>query len=97
MMTKSAVEKWINDSDENRRFFTEAQKIWENSGVRLVPVELDSQQLVRELKVRIAREQKPMSEGSFHGHAAAQIILTCVAAGICLLLASYLRNTGSYQ
>jgi ferric-dicitrate binding protein FerR (iron transport regulator) len=84
---KILIEKWINESDENRRFFTEAQKIWENSGIRLDPMELDSQQLVRELKVRIAREQKPM--GRIVSFMRLHRSYLLVAAGICLLLVSY--------
>src|SRR5688500_14169877 len=57
---KITMEKWIRESDTNQRLFVEAQKIWQNSGIRLDPMELDSQQLIRELKVRIDQKQKPL-------------------------------------
>jgi ferric-dicitrate binding protein FerR (iron transport regulator) len=85
---KIAVEKWINDSAENRQFFDEARKIWKSSGVRLLPVELDSQQLFHDLKARIDQEQKPV--GRIISWFRPYGLHVRIAAGICLLLASYL-------
>jgi ferric-dicitrate binding protein FerR (iron transport regulator) len=84
---KITVEKWINESDTNQRLFAEAQKIWENSGIRLDPMELDSQQLIRELKVRIDQQQKPL--GKIVSLIRQHRLYLGIAAGICLLVVSY--------
>jgi transmembrane sensor len=86
------LEAWITASDENTRIFNEAQKIWASTGLRLKYKDLDSNQMLLELKVRIHSGQTP--SGKVIAFLKQYGLHLRVAAGICLLTVSYfvIRN-----
>lgn len=53
---RASIESWIEDSDENKAVFLEAKKIWESAGRRLYYGEIDSTQLLEELRSRIDQD-----------------------------------------
>jgi ferric-dicitrate binding protein FerR (iron transport regulator) len=84
---KASVENWILESQENQMLFEEVQKVWNGSGVYLQYQDLDSDQLLKELRTRIAEEQRPI--GKLISIASSYKLYWQIAAGICLLMVSY--------
>jgi ferric-dicitrate binding protein FerR (iron transport regulator) len=84
---KIAVEKWIDESSENKTFFEEVQKIWQSSGVRLQHRDVDTTRLIHELQHGIDESQRPL--GKVLSIIRPYKLYWRVAAGICLLVVSY--------
>jgi transmembrane sensor len=55
---KASVEQWIETSEENKVVFQEAEKIWKRGNVRLLYPEIDSTQLLADIKTRINSKPK---------------------------------------
>lgn len=84
---KIFVENWIAQSEQNKQLFEEVQKLWQSSGIRLQTDDIDSAQLLDDLRARIAESNSSM------GRVIAMIrpfkTYWQVAAGISVLLISY--------
>jgi transmembrane sensor len=81
---KTLFETWIAVSEENKATFLEAKKIWESAGVKLPYPEIDSAQLLSDIKSKIENDQPQGKLVSFFNQP-----LLKVAASISLILVSY--------
>jgi transmembrane sensor len=82
---KVSVEKWIETSEENRAIFQEAEKIWNRAGVRLPYPDIDSAQLLADIKSKISAEPKHAKLISLLDRPALKI----AASLIVILIVSY--------
>jgi transmembrane sensor len=81
---KASVEKWIATSEENKAVLQEAEKIWKSADVRLRYPEIDTAQLLAEIKSRINDEPKHAKLRSLLDRPAWKI-----AASLTIILLSY--------
>jgi ferric-dicitrate binding protein FerR (iron transport regulator) len=81
---KTLFETWISESEVNKATFLEAKKIWESAGVKLQYPEIDSAQLLSDIKSKIANDRPQGRLVSFLNQP-----LLKVAASISLILVSY--------
>ncbi|SHG78643.1 FecR family protein [Chryseolinea serpens] len=84
---RAIVEKWIDESLENKQVFEEAQKIWLSTSVVLPYKDIDSAQLLRNLHSRIVEKQRLLEKVVYmiRPHK----LYWRIAAGVSLLMISY--------
>jgi transmembrane sensor len=81
---KALFETWISESEVNKATFLEAKKIWESAEIKLQYPEIDSAQLLSDIKSKIANDQPQGRLVTFLNRP-----LLKVAASISLILVSY--------